>query len=263
MSKKYPLLKYDVLSQLIPFLIWLFFIKDIIENLSDLLYFKYTLAIVVIYQIVRLWILYVVWKENLTTLKPYEKINPIIIIIASFLLFKDSSKESFIIAIFTAFILFIASIDIKTLKVSKTIGLYMWTRVLWAFWWLLSWYSLTKISAFELFFINAVFSFLLSLIICVIYYVFIKKEPILDKKADTKEIILRSVWPWCLWWWWWFISLVLIKDLWLTIATLLSFLSIAIWYIMYYIFLWEKPKKKDIILAVVVAFLVWLWYYLK
>lgn len=104
----------------------------------------------------------------------------------------------------------------------------------------------------------------LEAIICFLIYLSLLK--ISDYKAIKtlkKDFLFNRYLGSILSWIAYLISLFLISDLWLTISTLLWFLWLGFTLILSYFFLWDKPDKKNIILALIVFILVSIGYYFK
>ena len=90
--------------------------------------------------------------------------------------------------------------------------------------------------------------------------------------TKTKQIhSLRSV-SWKYWlhrsiasfgWISWFLSLIVIKNLWLSISILLWFIWIWVTLFISYLFLWDIPSRKDTKLTIGISLLIALWYYFK
>lgn len=261
MWRGFPLLKFDTIAQLVPFLVACVVLTNSINNIWNITYIVIAFALWVIYFFGRNATAYVLKYEKLSTITPYENLGPLLTIVFSFLIFRDTSIISFIIAILTIFILFWTSFDYKNLKFSKNILIFIWWRLASSTWNIILWYLLLKNSAFDIFMVYMFASFLFSLWLLIIKSR--KEKTLLGKFFEQKIDIFKTIICWNIWWWWWFISLVIIKNVWLTVATLLSFLWLIVWYIFYYFFLWDKPDKRSILLAVLVTILVWLWYYFK
>jgi hypothetical protein len=81
-------------------------------------------------------------------------------------------------------------------------------------------------------------------------------------KNQPKQFWIYRI-TWSIWWIAWFLSLLVIKKLWLSILILLSFLGIWITLFLSYLILDDKPSKKDLWLTVIVTLLVGLGYYFK
>ena len=195
-------------------------------------------------------------EEKMSVIMPYLNLNKIFIIIASFFIFQDVSLISFCIIIFTVLVIILSSIDLKNKKLPRNFSKILFNevgRTIWTLWsgWLILNYS--EILYFNLY---AVIWFI------VVGYFALKTWQIHD---------LKTV-PWQYWkyriigalgWLSWFLSLVVIKELWLSLSILLWFFGIWITLFVSYLFLKDTPSKKDITLTIVVAVLIGIWFYFK
>jgi len=262
--------KYNkVIFQLFSSVGWLFFIffvfylfwieKNIFNNFFD---------IFLIFIISFLWILNTflqikVYKETkLSQLLPYDNLDKLFVIIIWYFLFYWTSNWTSIItlfvSIFTLFIILILSVDIKNIKIPKNIWLfwiYKWINALNN---LITGYLLIKYSNIT----YVIISWFSELIIYILIAILLKysfKIMLEQNKVFYKNRFLAVV----LWRISWIISLFIIKESWIIVATLLWFLAI-IWNVISMKFLLkDNPTKKQTILAITVIFLIWIWYYFK
>lgn len=195
-------------------------------------------------------------EEKISLLIPYQNLNKILVIISSFFLFNDVSKISFIITIITIIIIFVASFDFKNRKLPRNFWKILFVEtvltcaiLLWG--WVVIKYG-------------EIIYFMVYAIIWAILYIFFatKTGHIYDlKKVDKKYWFNRFIAAFG--WISWFMSLVVIKSLWLSISILLWFIGIGITLLISFLFLWDKPSKKDILLTIVVSILIWIGFYFK
>jgi hypothetical protein len=82
------------------------------------------------------------------------------------------------------------------------------------------------------------------------------------KNVDFGFYTYRSI-SWFLSWFSWFLSLVVISYLGLSISVLLSFLWILSTLFFAFFILRDIPRKKDIILTIIILILISLWFYFK
>lgn len=253
---KYNPLKMDYIGHLWIIIVLSFFIKSSFIELwtNDILL---TFITVLLFGIWRVNQSYVLRKEKISKILPYNNFIPVIIIIASFFIFKDISNISFAIAILASLIMIASSFDFKNMKMSKTILIYILCRLFPAIGQIILWMIVLEKSALSYF---VVYMILSVFVMGVLYYWWMDKTK--DPEITTRKRIKYHITP-LLWWTSWLISLVAVEDLWLTIATLASFLYLVLWFIMAYIFFKDIPAKKDILVAITVLTLIWLWYYLK
>lgn len=253
---KFNPIKMDYIGHFWVLLLSCFLIKDSFLELwtRDILL---TLLTAVLFWIWRINHVYVLRKERMSRILPYGNFIPVIIIIASFFIFKDISNISFAIAVLASIIIIFSSFDLKNMKISKTILIYIICRLFPAIWQIILWIIILEKSALSFFIVYVVLSVILS---WVLYHLWADKQE--DPKMTTKEKLKYHFWL-MLWWISWLISLIVVEDLWLSIATLISFLWLVLAFIMSYIFFKDAPARKDVLVATSVLILVWLWFYFK
>lgn len=195
-------------------------------------------------------------EVKISAMAPYENLDKLFIIVFWFFLFSNSSIYSLFIAIFTVILISVFSIDFSNFKLPKSFGLIIISKLAKRTTVLLLWYALTKYSSMTITSLDAITS--------IIIYIFLLK--IADWKVlfkSPKAFYYNRYAGSVLWWTGYFITLFLISDLWMIITTLLWFLWLGTTLVLSYFILWDKPEKKNIILAVIVSLLVALGYYLK
>lgn len=202
--------------------------------------------------------------EKITYLLPYENLSKIFTIIFSFYLFSDISTLSFIITLVTIFVIFISSLDMKNIAFSKNILIFSFSHVLFAIWNLIVGYILLESAQWGLWVSG--YSFITTYLVMGVILFFIPffllkwfKEL---KNVDFGFYTYRSI-SWFLSWFSWFLSLVVISYLWLSISVLLSFLWILSTLFFAFFILRDIPRKKDIILTIIILILISLWFYFK
>jgi len=221
--------------------------------------FKAYLAIIaiVVVDVIRQPVMQQVYREEkLSLIMPYLNLSKIFVILLWFFLFKDVSYTTLVIALITVWIIMIWKIDFTTLKLPRNFQKILFVElcrtssaIIW--WWIILRYW--DIALFNLYVIFWC-SFILLLTLQTGQFNDIKSKPLAFWKY--RQIA-------AMWWFGWFLSLVVIKNLWLSLSILLWFLGIATTLFLSYIVLWDKPQKKDLILTAVVSLLIWIWYYFK
>jgi ABC-type multidrug transport system permease subunit len=66
-----------------------------------------------------------------------------------------------------------------------------------------------------------------------------------------------------IWQSWFILWIFIIESSWVLVASLLSFITIVFSIISMKFILNDNPTKKQIILAILVVLLIWIWYYYK
>ncbi len=195
-------------------------------------------------------------EEKISVIMPYLNLSKIFVIISSFFIYKDVSNFTFCITIITIIIIILASIDTKNkrlprnfskllfVETMRTIGLLLWG-------WLVLSYS-------EIVYFNV---YVLAYLIPTLFLVF--------TSGQVSDLIKASPIFWfyrllaAMSWLSWFLSLVVIKNLGLSLSILLWFLWIWVTLLVSYFFLKDVPSKKNILLTITVSVLIWIWYYFK
>jgi len=206
--------------------------------------------------------IYVFKNTKLSELLPYQNTNKLLIVLIWFFLYywtnNSTSIASFLIILFTMFLIVFSSIDIRKFKINKIIWLYLIDKLFSAIAWLLVWYILAKYSTITYMTVNVIFVFLIYYLITII-------------RKDKFNLLLKQVnsfYPPRLiglifWWTSFVIWLYIIESTWLLIATLISFIWLVFNIISMKFILKDNPSKKQIFLAIIVSILIWIWYYLK
>lgn len=194
-------------------------------------------------------------KEKLSTLLPYWESETIFTVVFWFLLFTDSSLNSFLFTLAAWIILIIWSINLKKLSFNK----YCWALIISA---LLSsikiliyWYILLELTAYNAFLYNTFMAFIILLIV-----------NILTKDISSIKKISPKMWKFIaieniLWFIYWVISLFLIQELWIVQAVLIGMLYMVFSMITAFFFLKEIPTKKEISIVILVCACISGWVY--
>jgi len=194
--------------------------------------------------------------EKYSIIAPYTNLHKILIIIGSFFIFSDVSITALIIILLAIAVIIGFSIDFKTLKLPRNVVWITFIELCRATTGLLSWWIVLTYSENLYFAIYAIIGALVTSVIvgCLWEFKTIKWVP--------KMFWLYRYGGW-LGWISWFLSLTIIKNLWLSISILLWFLWIGAALFFSYIFMKDVPSKKDILLTIIVTVLVGLWFYFK
>lgn len=200
---------------------------------------------------------YIYSIEKISTLMPYTNINKILTIILAFFIFWDISNISFWITLLAVIIIIVFSIDYKSLKVPKIIWLFALWEIVESMLILLIWYVLLSLTW------SAYYIMSYMVWIFFVWSIVIQKWQLKKFKTLPKKFYIDRLTACHFWWVWYLLSVVLIKELWVSVSILLSFIWIWITLLFSYIFFKDKPSIKNIILTVIVSALVWIWYILK
>lgn len=195
-------------------------------------------------------------EEKISVIMPYQNISRILIIIASFFLYNDVSYITFCITILAIIIIMLASIDVKNKRFPKCFSKLLFVETLKTMWALLGWWLVLSYS--EVLYFNI---YIIAYLIPTIILAYVSWQLWDYKKVGVNFWFYRIVAG--LGWFSWFLSLVVIKNLGLSLSILLWFLGIGITLWVSYLFLKDRPSKKDILLTISISILIWIWYYFK
>jgi len=261
-------LKYNASKEIFNWLSFssIFFITIVIYFISWWIDFSWVnlFVILIVFVMAVLWFVRtIIYQKSYTidkisTLMPYDNINKILSIILAFFIFSDVSLITLFITILAVIIIIIFSIDFKTLKIPKSILMFSFAQALTAILTLLIGYLLKN-------YISDVSFFILSYLAWMIFVWFILYFKDLYKEIPKlpKKFFLYRLGACHLGWFSYVLSLFVIKELWISISILLSFLGLWITLFFSYFFLKDTPSKKDIILTIIVSSLVGIWYIYK
>lgn len=200
---------------------------------------------------------YVVKQETISALIPFENLWKVLTVLFwVFLLWDQISNISLWMFVGVVFLILFFSLDLKHLKFSKNILLYCLAQIFSAVANLLIGYSLVNLSSLDYYTVYTFISLWFIFSLCLLMWLF-KYINILDKNYFINRWLSSLNWvSWIIW-------ILLIKELWLSVTTLLSFLGIWISLISSYIIFKDVPTKKNILLTIAILSLVWAWYYFK
>ena len=200
---------------------------------------------------------YVYKNEKISLIAPYENLDKILSIIFSFFIFSDVSVISLVIAIFVILIIFATSIDLKQMKIPKTIQVFSINQLIVSINTILIGYLLLYMSSIEYFVLeNGIW---ILMLLCIIVF----NKDIIRLKKQPKEFFQNRFGAAIAGTLAYILSLYIISSFGVTINILLSFLYLGFILVLSYMMLWDIPSKKSIIVSIVVTLLVWLGFYFK
>lgn len=195
-------------------------------------------------------------EEKLSVIIPYTNLSRIFAIILSFFIYQDVSFISLWVSILAVLTIILFSIDFKKLSTPRNLWKIFLVEILRTFGILFGGWMIISYTP-EQYFAAMVLLHILSMpILIIISWQY--QDIIWAPKEYWKNRTLAS-----LWWFWWFLSLMVISDLWISLSILLWFAWIAMTLAASYIFLWDRPDKKNIFLTIIITLLVGIWYYFK
>lgn len=193
----------------------------------------------------------------MSSIMPFTNLSKVFAIIAWFFLFNDSKVIVVLIWILIILILTISSIDFKDFSIPKNIKkIFLWEVII-AISIIWNGYMVNQYWNENFFFW---WSFIWAIILMT--WAIISKELGTVKNQPKEFWINRFLW-WVFWWTCFYLSLIVLKELWISVSIILSFIYVAITLILSTVILKEKPAKKDIFMSILVTSLVWLAYYLN
>ena len=232
-------------------------------KINFLFWDKNSIVYLLIILAIAFWSLYAVLfqysfrNEKVSVLQPYTSLDKIFVIIMWFIFLESDSIITFIISIFTFILIVLFSIDYKNIKISKTVILFIIWNLFASLRTLITWYLLILMSS-----INFVMLYSLIFVPLLLSYMSLRKE-IWNFKLNSKKFYLYRSSTSIVWWVTYFISIFLIKDLWIILSSLLSLISLITTLILAYFLFKDIPKKKDVILSIMVLVMIGLWYFLS
>ena len=209
-----------------------------------------------------LW-LYVYKTTKLSELLAYQNLDKLFIVIIWFFLYawiegKEVSILTLIITISTIIIVTIFSLDFKKLKIPKNIWIYILAKLSSSLVIIFLWYVLINYSAISAWTLRIALEFMFYILIAI----FTRdsfKSLFTQSRQFYKYRFLSTFFGVASF----IISLFIIKTSWVIIASLLGFLWVVFNIFFMKLLLKDNPSFKQILLAFIVIFMIWLWYYLK
>jgi hypothetical protein len=208
------------------------------------------------------WHIYKV--EKISYLIPYEYIWRIISIFWWYFYFQDVSNITFYIGLLAIFIIIFSTFNFRDFKFSTKILLFSFWQIISGFWNILAAYILVSpekgwlwIAWIDFFGLYVLLWFLFYFLLSLLF----------SWGKDIKEmwggsILFRTI-SWVFAYFAWFLALVVIAKLGLTLSILFWFFGVLFTMALSYLFFWDVPTKKNIILTWVIVSLVSLGFYFK
>lgn len=195
--------------------------------------------------------------EKFSTMAPFENLSTIFTIIIWFLLFKDSSLNAFLITLFILALIILFSFDFKNFKFPKVFWKILLSHFSYSISTLIVAYWVLKLWWEAIFMADLIWWFIIFSIFVLIVW---KQKDFLNM---PKGFLKNRTLSWLIWWSSYMLSLMIISDFWVIISSMLSFLWLSSTLLLSYIFLWDEPEKKDLIMSTIVTILVAVWFYFK
>ena len=192
-------------------------------------------------------------NEKISVLVPFWEFQSIFTIILWFFVFSDNSTISLVFALLAWFTLVVWWLDFKKFRFNKYCLAVTTGALLWSIKYIIYWLLLVQISEYSILYYNIVVSFFILLIIILLTKELKQYEKI-DKQL-TKYILLENFTRLLVS----FITLFLIKELWLVQAVLIWMLYLIASLIFSYLFLKNIPSKKELLIVFFVFLFVTLW----
>ncbi len=198
-------------------------------------------------------------NEKISTLQPFAMLFQVFPIIIGFIFIASERANfiTFIFALLASFIVIIPNIDLKTFKINKYSLMVLSSSIIKSFQLFATVYFLTKLDAVNFYLLETILIIAFSIILLII-----KKElnqfKLLTKKYIKLLAIANSVSVVSI-----IIVLTMYTSLWIIATSLLWLLYIFFVFALGYVFLWEKPTKKDIIITILISICITIWLFFK
>jgi len=198
---------------------------------------------------------YVLQKEKISSLIPYQNTSSILTILLAYLfLWERVSLITLIIFIGIIVLLILSSTAWKKITFNKNILLFLLAECIIAIYNVCVAYILIGNASSTYFIVYILLStVVLSAIVLYQIYVWIRPS-FLDKTFFVYRILASLGWTsWLIW-------IILISEYWIIVSTLLWFLWLAVMLMSSYFLYKDIPDKKDISIICIVSILVTLWF---
>ncbi|MCX6822966.1 MAG: hypothetical protein NTX91_03120 [candidate division SR1 bacterium] len=196
-------------------------------------------------------------EEKVSTMIPYENLNCVFAIVAGYLMFRDASLISVGISMIVIIMTILSSMDFKHFTWPKNIKKILLIQILITAETLITGYFLKDVSDKDFFIVYQVVIIIMLLFPFVIKNFFSQIKSLKPRFRGYQTISSTSNNISFL------LYLFLVSEFGVVISTLLSFLGDGITLLFGFIFLREKPSKKDVIMIVATTVLVGLGFYFK
>lgn len=239
--------------------------------MSVVLLFWYILLDLGFINLTVVWLLLITWvisiiseifeqiaykNEKISVLLPFWEFESIITIIVWFLLFSgDTSTLSFIFALLAWIVLVLWSLDFKKFKFNKYCWLLVASAILWSIKRII--YTFVLLNLAVQVFDATVISMITSTIVLFLIAL-LTKDYLSIKKVNKKMsffIFLENITRLFVS----IISLYLIKELWVVQAVLVGMIYLVFSMFFAFLFLKERPSKKEVLVVLLVFSCITLW----
>lgn len=191
-------------------------------------------------------------NEKMSILIPYGEFKSVFTIIIWFIVFSDSSIITFLFAILAWITLVIWWLNFKNLKFNKYCLSLTMSSLLYSTKLILYWLILLQISEFSvMFYSTAIKTIILFIIIFLSNELFHYKK--MNKKMSSFILLENIIWITVT-----FITLFLIKELWIVQAVMIWMVYLAVSMSFAFIFFKNIPTKKELIVTILVTTFIWL-----
>lgn len=232
------------------FFLWIFDI--VLKNLYDYIF----IVVLILFFIPVLHIrTYVLQKEKISSLIPYQNTAPILTILLAYIfLWEKVSFITLVIFITIIIILIFSSTIWNKIIFNKNILLFLLAEFITAVYNIFVAFILIDNSSSTYFIVYILLSsIILALIVLYQFYRWMR-FPVLDNTFYIYRILAS------LWWTSWLIWIILISEYGIIVSTLLGFLGLSVMLISSYIVYKDIPSKKDIIIIMIISILVAIWF---
>jgi len=201
-------------------------------------------------------------KVRISKILPYTSFDKLFVIVIWFILFYwnewYTSINTLIISIFTVLAIIWFSLDLRNFKIEKEIIHYIWVKLMYATATLIIWSILLNYTTIDIFAILIIVYISFHLV-----FNYLLKNNFKDIFKQSKKFYKYRIFSSIVWRGWFILWFFIIENSWVLIASLLSFIAIVFSILWMKFILNDTPSKKQIILALLVITMIWIWYYFK
>lgn len=198
-------------------------------------------------------------NEKISTLQPFSMLFQVFPIIIWFIFIASERANflTFIFALLASMVAVLPNIDFKTFKINKYSLMVLISSIIKSFQLFATVYFLTKLDAVNFYLLETIIIILFSLVLLIIKKEFYQVK-LINKKYVKLLTAANTVAVWSI-----IMVLTMYSSLWVVATSLLSLLYIFFVFSLSYIFLWEKPTKKDTIITILISICIFLWLFFK
>lgn len=198
-------------------------------------------------------------NEKVSVLQPFSMLFQVFPIIIWFIFIASERANiiTFLAALIASAIVLIPNIDFKNFKINKYSLMILISSIIKSFQVFATLYFLTKLSPANFYFLETILIVIFSIVLIFLKWEF-NEFKLLERNYVklmffTNSIVIISI----------MLALNMYSTLWIVTTSLLSLLYLVFVYLFGFLFLWERPTKKDIVITILVSLCIIIWMYFK